>query len=150
MSIDQAFNYREVSKSIAIAGLLQPEQLAELGAAGIDMVINLLPDSSEHAILGEKKIVEDQGIEYCYIPVDFAAPQLKDYEQFKEVMSRAGDKKLLIHCAANYRVSAFYSQYAQEIGVWDAIEAEQFVGSIWNPNDYPGWSEFLIAVKNSG
>jgi len=55
MSIDQAFNYREVSKSIAIAGLLQPEQLAELGAAGIDMVINLLPDSSEHAILGEKK-----------------------------------------------------------------------------------------------
>jgi protein tyrosine phosphatase (PTP) superfamily phosphohydrolase (DUF442 family) len=75
MCIDKAFNYKKIGDNIATAGLLQPEQLAELSVAGIDVVINLLPDSSEHAISGEKEIVEDQGIEYFYIPVDFASPR---------------------------------------------------------------------------
>lgn len=150
MSIDKAFNYREVSNSIATAGILLPEQLAELRAAGIEVIINLLPDASEYAVLGEKEIVEDQGIEYCYIPVDFASPRLAEYKKFKEILDRRNDKKILIHCAANYRVSAFYSLYAQETGLWSVGEAEKFVESIWNPADYPGWPEFLDEVREIG
>ena len=148
MSVDQAYNYRAVCDTVATAGILKPEQLAALGDEGIDVVINLLPDSSEDAEKNERTIVEDQGIEYWYLPVDFSAPRLEEYVQFKDKLSQIGDKKILIHCAANYRVSAFYSRYAIECGIWSTEEADRFMLSIWAPGEYPGWPEWLEEVKH--
>jgi len=73
MSIDQAYNYRVVSGTVATAGVVTAEQLATLGGAGIEVVINLLPESSEYAVSNEREIVENQGIEYWYLPVDFCS-----------------------------------------------------------------------------
>jgi protein tyrosine phosphatase (PTP) superfamily phosphohydrolase (DUF442 family) len=147
MNIDQAYNYRTVSNVIATAGLLKPDQLAALSNAGIELVINLMPDSSEYAVKGEKQIIEDQGIEYWYLPVDFSAPKLEEYEQFKEKLRQSEGKKLLIHCAANYRVSAFYSRYAIESGKWTTEEADGFMLSIWQPSEYPAWTAWLAKVQ---
>jgi hypothetical protein len=61
-----------------------------------------------------------------------------------------GGRKLLIHSAANCRVSAFYSEYARETGLWSVQEADKFVKSIWNPDDYPGWPEFFHEVNDGG
>lgn len=146
MSIEQAFNFRRVNNDIATAGMLTPEQLALLSQAGIELVINLLPDSSEYATADERRIVESQGIEYQYLPVDFAAPQAQEYEQFKALMQRRVGRKVLIHCAANYRVSAFYSRYAIDSGAWTVDEADEFMLSIWQPDDYPGWPQWLDAI----
>jgi len=147
MSIEQAFNYRRVNDEIATAGFLTPEQLKLLGPAGYQIVINLLPDSSEYATADERAIVESQGIEYLYLPIDFAAPTPEEYDQFKTLMKQAEGRKLLIHCAANYRVSAFYSRYAIDAGEWTADEADEFMRSIWQPEDYVGWPEWLDAVE---
>lgn len=147
MSIDQAYNYRAVSDTVATAGILKPDQLAALGDAGIEVVINLLPDSSEYAVKNERQIIESQGIEYWYLPVDFSDPKLDEYEQFKGKLRQLEGKKLLIHCAANYRVSAFYSRYAIENGRWTKQEADRFMLSIWQPGDYPVWPEWLDQVQ---
>ena len=147
MGIEQAFNYRRVNDGIETSGFLTPDQLALLGASGIETVINLLPDSSEYATADERSIVESQGIEYLYLPIDFTAPTPEEYEQFKSLMTKATGRKLLIHCAANYRVSAFYSRYAMDIGEWTADEADEFMLSIWQPDDFPGWPEWLAAVE---
>jgi protein tyrosine phosphatase (PTP) superfamily phosphohydrolase (DUF442 family) len=147
MSIDQAYNYRAVSDSVATAGVLKPKQLAALSKAGIEVVMNLMPDSSEYAVKGEKQIIEGQGIEYWYLPVDFSAPKLEEYEQFKGKLKQSEGRKLLIHCAANYRVSAFYSRYAIESGIWTVEEADRFMLSIWQPSDYPAWPEWLDKVQ---
>jgi protein tyrosine phosphatase (PTP) superfamily phosphohydrolase (DUF442 family) len=109
-------------------------------------VINLLPDASEYAVKNERRLVEGQGIEYLYLPVDFAAPTLADYEQFRRLMNLAGDRKLLIHCAANYRVSAFYSRYAIQTGHWSVTQADQFMLSIWQPAEHPPWPQWLEEV----
>jgi protein tyrosine phosphatase (PTP) superfamily phosphohydrolase (DUF442 family) len=148
MSIDQAYNYRLVSNITATAGFLTPDQLAALSKAGIEVVINLMPDSSEYAVESERQIIENQDIEYWYLPVDFSAPKLEEYEQFKRKLRQSEGKKLLIHCAANYRVSAFYSRYAIESGRWSAEEADRFMLSIWQPSDYPGWTEWLDKVQH--
>jgi len=147
MSIDQAYNYRFVSEKVATAGVLKPRLLAGLGEEGIELVINLMPDDSEYAVEGEGTIVQDQGIEYWYLPVDFSAPKLEEYLQFKDKLRQVGDKKLLIHCAANYRVSAFYSRYAIESGIWSVEEANRFMRSIWNPDEYSGWPEWFEKVE---
>ena len=147
MSIDQAYNYRAVSDTVATAGVLKPKQLAALGNAGIEVVINLMPDGSEYAVKDERQIIEGQGIEYWYLPVDFSAPKLEEYQQFKEKLRQSEGRKLLIHCAANYRVSAFYSRYAIESGRWTTEESDRFMLLIWQPGDYPGWTEWLDKVQ---
>lgn len=146
MGIDQAYNYRVVNETVATAGRVEPEQLAGLGAAGFRVVINLLPDSSQYAVANEQAIVEGQGIEYLYLPVDFAAPTLADYQQFRRLMEAAGDRKVLIHCAANYRVSAFFSRYAIETRLWSPQEADQFMLSVWQPQEHPPWPRWLEEV----
>ena len=112
MSIEGAVNYRKISERVATSGSVSEDRLRRLGAEGFDAVVNLLPESSEAAVAGEREIVEGQGLEYHYIPVDFGNPTEADFNLFRRVMENAGDKKILIHCAANYRVSAFYSLYA--------------------------------------
>lgn len=149
MSIDKAYNYRSVNPAVSTAGRLEPEQLAELRHAGIEVVINLLPESSPYAVPDERQMVESQGIEYLYLPVDFAAPTLADYQQFRQLMQRAGKRKLLVHCAANYRVSAFYSRYAIETGHWSRAEADQFMLSVWQPDEHPPWPRWLEEVACS-
>jgi uncharacterized protein (TIGR01244 family) len=146
MSVDKAYNYRAVNERVATAGRVELEQLAQLGSEGFQVVINLLPESSQYAVAGERQCVESQGIEYLHLPVDFAAPTLEDYRQFRQLMQRAGDRKLLIHCAANYRVSAFYSRYAIETGRWSEPEADRFMLSVWQPDEHPPWPRWLEEV----
>ena len=146
MGVEQAYNYRELSDSVATSGRVEPEQLAQLGAAGIEVVINLMPDSSKYAVPGEREIVEGQGIEYLYLPVDFAAPTLADYEDFLRLMTQVGQRKLLIHCAANWRVSAFYSRYAIGRGMWSPEQTDQFMLSSWQPGEHPPWPQWLEEV----
>lgn len=148
MSIEGAVNYRKISERVATSGSVSEDRLRRLGAEGFDAVVNLLPDSSEVAVAGEREIVEGQGLEYHYIPVDFGNPTEADFSLFRRVMENAGDKKILIHCAANYRVSAFYSLYAMQDGDWSWEDAQAHIASIWDPTDYPAWKRFIDEVKS--
>jgi len=143
MSVEQAFNFCRVNERIATAGIPTREQLAQLGSAGVEAVINLLPDSSEYAIEGEREIVEKQGLAYSHIPVNFAAPTEADFASFRRLMQENQGKSLFIHCAANYRVSAFYARFAVETGQWSQDQASEFISSIWSPADFPPWPTFL-------
>lgn len=71
-----------------------------------------MPNDSEYALQGEKELIEKQGLSYTYIPVEFNAPQEHDYVEFENAMNALQGNKTMIHCAANYRVSAFYAIYA--------------------------------------
>ena len=148
MSLAGAVNYREISERIATSGSVSEDRLRRLGTEGFDAVVNLLPDSSELAVADEREIVEGQGLEYHYIPVDFGNPTEADFSLFRSVMENAGGKKILIHCAANYRVSAFYSLYAMHDRDWSWEDARAHIASIWDPTDYPVWKRFIDKVKS--
>lgn len=148
MRIDGAVNYRKINERVATSGSVSEDRLRRLGAEGFDAVVNLLPDSSDVAVPDERKIVEGQGLEYHYIPVDFGNPTEADFSLFRRVMENAGDKKILIHCAANYRVSAFYSLYAMQDRDWSREDARAHIASIWDPADYPVWKRFIDKVKS--
>jgi hypothetical protein len=53
------------------------------------------------------------------------------------------DQKVHVHCAANYRVSAFYGLYAQRNGLCTEAEASELMQGVWNPADYPPWADFI-------
>ena len=143
MSIEDSYNFRRIREGLTTSGLVSAAQLNELRREGYDAVINLLPDSYEHAVADEARIVRDQGLDYVYIPVDFEAPTHADFEAFTAAMDARGGQSIHVHCAANYRVSAFYSLYALQKGLCTEAEANEIVQSIWDPADYPAWTAFI-------
>ena len=143
MSIEESYNFRRIDDQLTTSGLVSAEQLASLRTEGYESVINLLPDTYEHAVRDEERIVRDQGVDYVYIPVDFDAPTVEDFEAFATAMDERAGQKLHVHCAANWRVSAFYGLYAMRRGLWTEEQATEFISSIWNPAEYPAWTSLL-------
>jgi protein tyrosine phosphatase (PTP) superfamily phosphohydrolase (DUF442 family) len=144
MSIEDSYNFRRINKSLTTSGLVSVAQLNDLHSEGYDAVINLLPDSYEHAVVDEARIVRDQGLDYVYIPVDFEAPTHADFEAFAAAMDARRGQHIHVHCAANYRVSAFYSLYALRNSLCTEDEANEVVQDVWNPADYPPWMAFIV------
>ncbi len=143
MSIEQAYNFCAIDDRVSTSGMVKPEQLAQLAASGYQLVINLLPVDSDYAVPDEERIVREQGLGYVSIPVDFAAPTAEDYAAFVAAMGAVQGGKLLIHCAANYRVSAFYAIYAYQHLGWSGERAWQHIGAIWEPAENPPWEAFI-------
>lgn len=143
MRVDQAVNFVAINDLIATAGRLDKALLLVLGSEGYEAVINLLPHDSQYAVAGEPELVSEQGIKYFYIPVDFAAPNESDLNQFHAAMDACQGKRLLIHCAANYRVSAFFGSYAHQKLGWSVRSARELIDSVWCPHDRPPWGDFV-------
>ena len=146
MPVSNAYNFRQVDERLSTSGVISEQQLAELASEGYQSVINLLPEDSQYAVAGERDIVAGQGLKYTYIPVDFAAPSEGDYRQFVAAMQAEMDKKLMVHCAANYRVSAFYAIYAFEHLDWSPQHAWDFIGATWNIEEHPVWEDFVAEM----
>ena len=142
-SIDDAYNFRRIDDRLTTSGIVSAEQLRTLGRDGYGAVVNLLPDSNERAVGDEAGIVQDQGLEYVHIPVDFAAPTTADFQRFVEAMGALAGRKVHVHCAANYRVSVFYSLYAVQAGLWTDAQADALVRDVWDPGEHPAWASFI-------
>jgi protein tyrosine phosphatase (PTP) superfamily phosphohydrolase (DUF442 family) len=147
MSVEDTFNFRRVDDRVTTSGLVNAEQLATLGIEGYQAVINLLPDSYEYAVHEEPTIVGEQGLDYVYIPVDFDMPTHDDFVAFSDAMDAHADDQVHVHCAANYRVSAFYGLYAQSRGLCTAADADALVQGLWDSAEYPAWTEFIAAER---
>lgn len=147
MPIENSYNFRRVNERLTTSGVVGAGRLQGLAAEGYELIINLLPDSSEYAVPDEAAIVTGQGVGYCYIPVDFQAPAVADYAAFCEAMDAAVEDRVHIHCAANYRVSAFYALYAQSRGLWGEDEAQAFIEDLWAPAEYPVWQNFIRTIR---
>jgi protein tyrosine phosphatase (PTP) superfamily phosphohydrolase (DUF442 family) len=141
--MQNSYNFQQNSDLISSSGIMSELCLEQLSEQGYQLVINLLPASDQRAISDEQQIIESQGISYSFIPVDFKAPKQSDYQQFDNVLSQHLDKKVHIHCAANYRASAFYAVFAYQHSLWPKQRAEQFILDIWQPNEHAVWQLFL-------
>ncbi len=146
MDIEASYNFRRITESLTTSGIVPPDALQALRDQGYEVVVNLLPSTSREAVANEREIVEAQGIEYIYIPVDFGQPTSADFAAFSDAMHRIEDKKVHVHCAANFRVSAFTSLYLVRRGVWDVEHATNFIHSIWQPLEHAGWPDFIADV----
>jgi protein tyrosine phosphatase (PTP) superfamily phosphohydrolase (DUF442 family) len=147
MGVEGSYNFHRVSTRTTTSGVVGVERLGQLGSEGYDTVINLLPDSSEYAIAGEADIVGEQGLNYIYIPVDFAAPTGADRGAFSAEMSAHGGKMIHVHCAANFRVSAFYGLYAVATGLQCTSDADDLMRLCWDPADHPVWATFITEQR---
>ena len=143
MGIEDSYNFRRIDDGVTTSGVVGAKRLSGLAGEGYGAVINLLPDDSEWAVEDEQAIVEGQGLEYVYIPVDWDAPTTADLDAFSAAMARVGERRVHVHCAANFRVTAFYGLHAQRSGEWSTEQAAALVADVWSPADHPQWETFI-------
>jgi uncharacterized protein (TIGR01244 family) len=152
MSTESIFNFIRVSDSVATGGQPTQAQIEAACAEGFEVVVNLAPHDQENGALpDERSLVESLGMTYHHIPVDWTMPLKEDFTAFAETMDGLGDRKVLVHCAANFRVTAFYSTYAMKRHGWSARQADALMARIWE--SIPGvrmdetWRTFLNEIQ---
>lgn len=135
------YNWRRLDARTTTSGQPSEAQLAALAASGVRQVINLAPHSHQHALADEAARVAALGMRYVYIPVDFKAPTEADFSSFCAAMADLGDDPVHVHCAANYRVSAFFYRYRRDVMGIEAAQARADMEDVWQPTGV--WVAFV-------
>jgi protein tyrosine phosphatase (PTP) superfamily phosphohydrolase (DUF442 family) len=147
MSTEAIRNYRKVGDQLITGGQPTEQQLRDAADEGVRTVINLATLDPRYALADEAGLVQSLGMAYHHIPVDWENPLPSDFAAFEQVIQTLPAGTTLIHCAANYRVTAFYALYALKHLGWSEGQAEAFRASIWQGSDYPIWERFIADIK---
>ncbi|TDJ10845.1 MAG: phosphatase [Gammaproteobacteria bacterium] len=130
-------NYHVISDRLGTAGTLSAGAVSWLVADGYRMIIDLrdaFDEMEANAALAEDAI-------YVHVPVSWPAPSADELESFLLVMAANPEKKILVHCSANYRASAMtYLYRVLELDA-DPEEAMADVRAVWEPNET--WLSFF-------
>jgi protein tyrosine phosphatase (PTP) superfamily phosphohydrolase (DUF442 family) len=141
-AISGIYNYRPVTAGLATSGQPTEAQIAALAADGVKAIINLaLHDDPRYSLRDEAGLVKSLGMEYIHIPIPFDAPAEADLLKFFDAMDRHSHSTLLVHCAANKRVSAFLGLYFAIRKGRPVDEAFALMREVWQPDLV--WSSFI-------
>ena len=143
--LGEAKNFREADDRLVTAGQPTEQQLAAAAVHGVQVVINLaLHDDPRYSLPDERGCVEGCGMIYVHIPVQFATPTEADLLAFFDAMDAYRERRILVHCAANYRVTAFLGLYRVARQGWSSSEAFDLMRTVWEPNAV--WTNFIAAM----
>ncbi len=149
MGTQAIYNYRKVDERHATGGQPTEEQLQGAAAEGYATIINLATIDPRYSLEDQGASTAALGMKYHHIAVPWERPSDADFAAFEQAMQAAGNDKTLIHCAANFRATAFYSLYAMKHLGWSRERAEEFRASIWRGSDFPVWEEFVRRTQSA-
>jgi protein tyrosine phosphatase (PTP) superfamily phosphohydrolase (DUF442 family) len=136
-------NFLWMNDRLGTGGMPKPEQFLRIREAGFDTVINLALPTSDNALANEGEIVSKLGMSYIHIPVNFENPGIADFRKFSAFLKSLLDSgnRVFVHCAANYRVSAFLFAHRVIVEKVAPNEARAEMLKIWEPDSV--WQQFL-------
>lgn len=143
--MDEILNLTLLSERLASAGQPTRDQFAQIAANGFRTIINLALPTSENAIRDEAKLVCALGMNYLHIPVVWESPQTEDLTRFMDAMDSQQGRKIFVHCAMNYRASAFIALWRVLRQGWPRDKAFAAQQTIWQLEKYPVWAAFVEA-----
>ena len=143
-------NFRRLSDHLITGGQPTEAELALAAAAGAEVVINLGRLDPAYALPDERGTVAALGLIYEHIPVVWAEPTAADLDAFFAALARHAGRRLFVHCAANYRASAFNMLYRVLRLGWRIEDARPDLDAIWDPAEYPQWQAFIEAALDAG
>jgi protein tyrosine phosphatase (PTP) superfamily phosphohydrolase (DUF442 family) len=145
MALAEIKNHLVVDERLATAGQPTEAQLGEVAASGTSGVVNLGLLDPKYCLADEAGVVAALGMTYRHIPVKFDAPAVDDFRTFVAVMDAWADRRVLAHCAANYRVSAFVALWGELRRGWTRARADAHACTFWEPNET--WQAFMAACR---
>ena len=132
--MNKILNYVKINELISTSGQPKIEELELIANEGFEVVINLAVPTTSNALENEDKIVSSLNMSYIHIPVDFENPKISDLKLFLNVLQALGANKVWIHCAKNYRVSAFMYVYHKYILHTPFEQIDLSIFDMWQPS----------------
>ena len=139
--MNKILNYVKINELISTSGQPKIEELELIANEGFEVVINLAVATTSNALENEDKIVSSLNMSYIHIPVDFENPKISDLKLFLNVLQALGANKVWIHCAKNYRVSAFMYVYHKYILHTPFEQIDLSIFDMWQPSLV--WQELM-------
>ena len=146
MNIEAISHYVQLTERIATSGQPTEAQFSDIARCGYMAVINLAMPDSAGAMDNEGAIVTSQGLSYFHIPVPFGAPEKRHLAVFIKLMAALEGERVWVHCAKNYRVSAFMFHHQKWMHKLSAEEARPIIYNDWRPDKV--WQAFLAIDVN--
>ena len=140
---EDIYNFLKLSDTLFTGGMPKAEELTDAAQQGVEVVINLAPHEVPNALPDESKLVHSLGMQYINIPVNWNTPTRDGLDRFMEAMHANSGKKILVHCQANFRATAFVSLYRILRQGWSPDDAMAGMHKIWDEEDYPIWKMFI-------
>jgi protein tyrosine phosphatase (PTP) superfamily phosphohydrolase (DUF442 family) len=149
LALPDAPNAVSISPRLDTSGQPKRAFLEKLKAEGYEVVIYLAPPTVGDAIAEEPLIVGRQKLVYVNIPVAFGAPTAADFQVFSRLMAAFADRKVYVHCQANFRASSMVF-LDRVIRLKEPPEkAFEAVHAAWNPDAV--WRKFIVdTLKANG
>ncbi len=147
MGVQDIKNYSKVNDLLSLGGQPSEEELKALARGGVKVVINLATINPRYSLADEAASARALGITYYHIPVEWGNPTEGDFESFENVFRQLSGQKMFVHCAANFRASAFYGLYALKHLGWSDAQADALMAPIWEGSSYPIWDDFINEMK---
>jgi len=148
--MNDIYNFLSYHDRLSSSGMPTTEQMKSVAEAGVQTVINLAPHDIPNAIPDEAGLVNSLGMQYINIPVNWGTPTRDGLNVFMDAMDASRDKKIHVHCEANFRASAFIAMYRILRLDWKNEDALEIMHTIWDEDAYPVWKMFIEdAMKRS-
>jgi uncharacterized protein (TIGR01244 family) len=145
---EQIYNFMAVSDTLFTGGMPTADQLDSAAQKGVQVVINLAPHNTQDALPDEEEFVNLLGMQYIHIPVNWNSPSRDDLDKFMDALDSCRETKVLVHCEANFRASAFVAMYRILRQGWKTGAAMGVMHKIWNEDAYPAWNMFIKDMLN--
>ncbi len=132
---------QSIHPNLMTSALPSAEDFSCMAAKGYEIVISLCQDIDSETLEDEDGLVSRAGMRYVHLPVTFEAPALKDYELLRDILRSLQNRKVWLHCARNWRVSAFMTIYHIVEMSMPHSEAEEIAYRAWQPDET--WQAFV-------
>ena len=139
--MNKILNYVKINELISTSGQPKIEELELIANEGFEVITNLAMPTTSNALENEDKIVSSLNMSYIHIPVDFENPKISDLKLFLNILQALGANKVWIHCAKNYRVSAFMYVYHKYILHTPFEQIDLSIFDMWQPSLV--WQELM-------
>ena len=145
MPVEYIANFLPIDDRIGTAGQPSETELRDAAASGYTAVVNLGLLDPRYCLADEAGLATALGLRYFHIPVQFDAPKIDDFREFLAAMDECDGAKVLVHCAANYRVSSFMAVYGEMKLGWTREQGDAHARKLWPLNET--WTSFLETCR---
>ena len=100
-------NFLKVTPEFCTGGQPRVEHFDKLKSDGVKAVLNLR-QPGEHRAAEEQEAVQNAGLKYFNIPVNYQNPTDANVDEFLRITDDPANRPMFIHCTAAIRVGAFW------------------------------------------
>jgi uncharacterized protein (TIGR01244 family) len=123
-SVPGITNFAHLESTVACAGAVTPNAVADIKKMGFKSIINLRQPSEQGAdIDAEAAAAKTAGINFYNIPFNNAAPDTAVVDRFLQTIRQPGNEPAFIHCASGNRAAAMWMVKRVLVDNWDVERA---------------------------